>query len=251
MFGDPQPPNPPTGKSEEARFIFFPDDDSRGETETAPPDQPPIEEFRALGLDLGSDDAKAQRIKGALCIIQGRAEQGHPSICGYTWFDFAAPKKLSRFWTDCYHAVAREIVDAGTTPKVIDKTIPFFLAEYGSRYVSQACSKYLIASECHGAILEWKGKLLRLTAKGTAAKKPKNATANDVSELERRGKLLDDYVKRTGASHKSIYEGNSGIHKPQFYQWRRGKLPRSSATAKNFERFLRDQKAPVPRRAKA
>lgn len=70
----------------------------------------------------------------------------------------------------------------------------------------------------------------------------------DQAEIDRRKRLLSDYIAHTGASHKSIYEGkNSGIHKPQFFEWKHGKLPPTSATAKNFERFLREKKPPIHR----
>lgn len=65
-------------------------------------------------------------------------------------------------------------------------------------------------------------------------------------EIERRRKLLADYKAATGVtSNRPIYEAeNSAIHKPQFYQWLKGSLPRHSATAINFERFLREKKPP-------
>jgi hypothetical protein len=67
------------------------------------------------------------------------------------------------------------------------------------------------------------------------------------TEVDRRRKLLDDYKAATGnPSNKQIYEAqNSGIYKPQFYEWRDGRLPRSSATPANFERFLHEKKRPI------
>ena len=63
---------------------------------------------------------------------------------------------------------------------------------------------------------------------------------------ERRQKLLAEYKAATGnPPNKRIYEAvNSGIYKPQFYEWLKGKLPSESATAQNFERFLREKKPP-------
>jgi hypothetical protein len=73
----------------------------------------------------------------------------------------------------------------------------------------------------------------------------------DLSLVEQRKALLDAYKAKTGASNHKIYMGrNSGIHKPEFYAWVKGTLPNTSATAINFERFLRDQKPPIPRNAK-
>jgi hypothetical protein len=70
-------------------------------------------------------------------------------------------------------------------------------------------------------------------------------------EIERRKKLLEEYKAATSASNKKIYEArNSGVHKPQFYEWINGELSAESATAQNFERFLVAKKPPIPRDAK-
>jgi hypothetical protein len=66
--------------------------------------------------------------------------------------------------------------------------------------------------------------------------------------VQERAALLEAYKDKTGASNRQIYTAsNSGIHKPQFSQWRRGLLPSTSATTINFERFLRNLKPPRPR----
>jgi hypothetical protein len=75
------------------------------------------------------------------------------------------------------------------------------------------------------------------------------APANE-SEIERRAKLLADYKQKTGASNRQIFLGNSGIYAPEFRDWIKGKLKSSSATAINFERFLREQRLPTPRNPK-
>ena len=69
-------------------------------------------------------------------------------------------------------------------------------------------------------------------------------------EKDRRESLLREYKAATKEpSNKRIYEAsNSGIHKPQFYEWINGVLPADSATAINFERFLRMKKPPIPRK---
>ncbi len=68
-------------------------------------------------------------------------------------------------------------------------------------------------------------------------------------EIWRRAKLLSEYKTATGnPSNKKIYQAqNSGIHKPEFYRWRNGRLPTDSKTAKTFEAFLRAKKRPIPR----
>lgn len=67
------------------------------------------------------------------------------------------------------------------------------------------------------------------------------------SEVERRRQMLDEYKAATNThSDRKIYLAtNSGIHKPQFYEWRDGRLPATSATTINFERFLSDKKPPI------
>lgn len=68
-------------------------------------------------------------------------------------------------------------------------------------------------------------------------------------EVARREQLLADYKAATdNPPNTKIYSArNSGIHKPQFYEWVRGELPASSQTAINFERFLREKKPRIPR----
>lgn len=70
------------------------------------------------------------------------------------------------------------------------------------------------------------------------------------NEEARRRSALAEYKAATGnPSNKRIYEArNSGIHKPQFYEWQRGELPADSATTRNFERFLAEKKPPIARR---
>jgi hypothetical protein len=77
------------------------------------------------------------------------------------------------------------------------------------------------------------------------------STSQD-EEIERRRKLLSEYKTATKNSpNKRIYEAkNSGVHKPEFYQWVNGTLPADSATTITFERFLREKKPPIPRKPK-
>jgi hypothetical protein len=72
------------------------------------------------------------------------------------------------------------------------------------------------------------------------------------TEVERRQELLNEYkVANKSLPHKRIYEAkNSGLHKPEFYEWLNGTLPATSETTLNFERFLRDKKPPIPRKPK-
>ena len=57
---------------------------------------------------------------------------------------------------------------------------------------------------------------------------------------------IAEYKRATGTTkNKPIYEDRrSGIHKPQFYDWRKGTLPATSQTAINFERFLSEKLPP-------
>lgn len=67
--------------------------------------------------------------------------------------------------------------------------------------------------------------------------------------VDHRKKLLEEYKSVTGQpSSKQIYEAyNSGIHKPEFYQWKQGKLSVESRVTKRFEAFLKAKKRPIPR----
>jgi hypothetical protein len=79
---------------------------------------------------------------------------------------------------------------------------------------------------------------------------PSEAKATIEAEIRRREGLLAAYKSAMGnPSNKRIYEaGNSGVHKPEFYNWIKGKLSSDSATCINFERFLNDKRPPIPRK---
>jgi hypothetical protein len=74
--------------------------------------------------------------------------------------------------------------------------------------------------------------------------------ANREKEIERRQKLLADYKTATGdpPDYRIYNAKNSGIHKPQFYAWKKGTLSSRTTTARNFERFLYEKKPPIPRK---
>lgn len=207
-----------------------------------------LEELLSLGLDVELNEARAKRIKGQLFVIEGRWQQGEFTRPGMLGFD------ERRFYCECYHAVAREIVDANTSDETLEEVIPGFLLEYGKSRKWRSSDKLWIKRYCHGALLEWQGRHLSMAAERTPSTEmpPIQAEVGDdeVNEVELRKKLLDDYTRKTGASHRSIYESNLGCYKPEFYKWRRGTLPRDSATTRNLERFLREGKPPVPRKRK-
>jgi hypothetical protein len=100
-------------------------------------------------------------------------------------------------------------------------------------------------------IAEWHGKLLEREAEhSTATKKSRQPVGKPTdTEVERRAKLLADYKAATGnPSSKRIYEAeNCPIHKPQFHRWLRAELPANSKTTKDFERFLREKRRPIPK----
>ena len=72
------------------------------------------------------------------------------------------------------------------------------------------------------------------------------------SLVECRLKVLNEYkAANKSVPSKQIYEArNSGIYKPEFYEWLSGRLPDTSSITINFERFLRDKKPPIPRKPK-
>jgi hypothetical protein len=67
--------------------------------------------------------------------------------------------------------------------------------------------------------------------------------------VSKRRHLLSEYKLATGnpSDHKIYSAKNSPIHKPEFYDWINGKLPATSQTAINFERFSMEKKDPIPR----
>jgi hypothetical protein len=73
----------------------------------------------------------------------------------------------------------------------------------------------------------------------------------EVNELRRRNILLAEYKAAAGQpSNRKIYNArNSGIHKPEFYDYFNGDLKAESQTFVNFESFLRAKKPPIPRTA--
>jgi hypothetical protein len=78
---------------------------------------------------------------------------------------------------------------------------------------------------------------------------PQSTQPEPQGEAKRRAKLLSDYRSATGASNRKIYEAqNSGIHKPEFYEWLKGNLAASSRTTKTFEAFLVAKRRPIPRK---
>jgi len=79
---------------------------------------------------------------------------------------------------------------------------------------------------------------------------PQHQEPSKESLIAIRAKLLADYIAATRASHRRIYLGNSGIHKPQFYGWMKGDLSPKSSTTKAFEAFLKKKRLPMPREKK-
>jgi hypothetical protein len=54
-----------------------------------------------------------------------------------------------------------------------------------------------------------------------------------------------DYKTATGVSmNASIYKA-AKVHKPDFFKWRKGTMPRESITAKRLEEFLKAQRPPA------
>lgn len=200
-----------------------------------------LDELRALGLDVAFDEAKAMRIKGGLRIIEGRSQQGD-------YGGVAQSLDWRQLFAACYHAVALEVVDADSTSETLKETIPCFLSEYFRSRKWTFWQKEDVDDFCEGALLEWQGKLLRLAAERTSTLSSEQTEEARNNERARRQRLLHDYQQQTGASNREIYEGYSGICKPDFYRWRKGDLPIISKTTQKFERFLRAGKRPLPRR---
>lgn len=81
------------------------------------------------------------------------------------------------------------------------------------------------------------------------AERPSESPKEIEAVIERRKAMLSEYKAATGhPSSRRIYTAkNSGIHKPEFYDWVKGILPDDSSTCENFERFLKERKPPISR----
>jgi hypothetical protein len=80
----------------------------------------------------------------------------------------------------------------------------------------------------------------------------KSVEAGSIEQIvENRRKLLEDYKAATGvrADQRLYTAENAGIHKPQFYEWRDGRLPDKSKITRRFERFLKAKRLPVRRKS--
>lgn len=103
-----------------------------------------------------------------------------------------------------------------------------------------------------GAEADMKESLRRLQPEiaQEAIENPMTETPSAEGIVEQRERLLSEYKAAAGnPSNKRIYEAsNSGIHKPEFYQWKRGELPTNSRTTIGFEAFLKAKKRPIPQK---
>ncbi len=90
-------------------------------------------------------------------------------------------------------------------------------------------------------------KLVKEKARQSATQpSPPEAIPSSGTVTDRRAELLNEYKRATGANDYQIYNAqNSGIHKPEFYQWKNGKLSEKSKTANKFEAFLKAKKRPI------
>jgi len=88
------------------------------------------------------------------------------------------------------------------------------------------------------------------------AEPPAEGDASKAAEVERRRRLLREYTEATGCSEYQIYETATKLklhscYKPQFREWKNGKLPADSVTAQSLERFLAEKKAPSAKKSKS
>ncbi|HEY2473037.1 MAG TPA: hypothetical protein VGI45_34970 [Terracidiphilus sp.] len=69
---------------------------------------------------------------------------------------------------------------------------------------------------------------------------------DDGTVIGRRAALLDEYQRTTRVNDYQIYNAlKPPIHKSEFYDWKKGKLPDTSKTTKRFEAFLKAKKKPI------
>ena len=102
-------------------------------------------------------------------------------------------------------------------------------------------------------IAHWRNEGFKKLAGGSGSVSSHESSADEGSYQQGdRAGLLAAYKSATGnPSNWQIYNArNSGIHKPEFYKWLKGELHADSETTKNFERFLREKRAPIRRKPK-
>lgn len=176
------------------------------------------------------------------------------------------------YFRESYDVYARELVKQPSDPEALfDEIIPRLVSDeairhgwlkgyqgtlqsdatksvqFGSYWVNPNQIR-LLKTTLQGRSVKWHAEYLRLHgdhAAPPAAERPKTQ-----KELVRnRQELLENYKKRTGVqTNAAIYNAkNAGIHKPQFYQWRKGELADDCMTARNLERFLLSFERPKPR----
>ena len=136
-----------------------------------------------------------------------------------------------RMFSFSWHGLSRDDMRS-TIDSALEEEISLTLVRYGS-----------ISSE----VVEGKLETAHDIALEQTAAKSIEESAGQLAET--RSKLLEEYKAATGnPSNMQIYQAsNSGIFKPEFYKWRRGKLPEDSKITVRFERFLRAKKRPIPR----
>src|SRR5262249_17856212 len=71
--------------------------------------------------------------------------------------------------------------------------------------------------------------------------------SSDSGEVDRRRKLLEEFIGATGVHIYTRIYGPADVHKAEFQKWRKGTLPRHSKRAKRLEGFLAAKKV-TPRR---
>jgi hypothetical protein len=138
-------------------------------------------------------------------------------------------------------AIARHsgITPEEVTPMQIRFEVAGLLREYPITYIPNGPASAPTESE----------KAPELDDNSAGLEPKQGMPANDSVEIERRRKLLAEYKAATGDSpdYRIYNANNSGIHKPEFYKWKKGILSAQSTTAANFERFLREKKPPISR----
>ena len=175
------------------------------------------------------------------------------------------------YFREAFDVYARELLKSSFDPQVLlDEVIPELVSDEGIRHrwhrsfhgmVERDAShtiKYgnywvnphqmqLLKRAVEGRQLARKARQLRhLPVISVPGDSP--TSAEDVAAS--RSELLTEYKRRTGVhTNAAIYNArNSSIHKPEFYHWLNGKLPRTTVTAMNLERFLRSDELPKPRK---
>jgi hypothetical protein len=138
-------------------------------------------------------------------------------------------------------------IEAPRLPSLVSMMLSYHVTHLEMRETIRECLKRMIEENVPSEAQKQKA---ASTGTPQIAESKEPAMAPALSEIERRKALLAEYKAATGnpSDYRIFNAQDAGLYKPEFYRWLKGTLSAHSKTAKNFERFLREKKPPIPRK---